>query len=187
MSEITFESLQKSIDDLAKEVKSFDSRIVDLEVATKQLNANDMQFENAYNHLRLAMEQFSRQANSNEITVEAIVCWMAGYKPGDYQKDLTMQALDPSAPKNEPQLRPRNDFDSKGFFELLREIGKLANERREKQIREYMAEVEQKAKQKGGIILPNGQKLEIQDEVPAADEGKVPEAEPAKPHLTLVK
>jgi chaperonin cofactor prefoldin len=190
-------SLQTLVDDTTSETKKFDSRLVDIEIAIKQLNGNDSQLESAYTHLRAAMEQFSHQANSNEIAFETLVCWLAGYKPGDYQKDLTMLALNPDAPKNEPMLRPRNNFDSKTFFELMREIGRLAMERKKKQIEDYMRELEQKASQKGGLILPNGQKLEIQQEGtednPVTEEqlqSSKAEAVPAqavKPNLTLVK
>lgn len=148
MSEITLESVAKDLSEITAQVGSLKDRLAQVD---NQSRGNDSalreivpsldETHKSLEVLNLAMQNLFYTQSHDQIIIEAVVRYMAGYQQGDFTKEMETVS-DQLAAGQEPEgfvIKPRNDFDTKRFYDIAEEIGASLKQMREKKLAESRA------------------------------------------------
>jgi len=150
---ITLEILAKRI--AAEEEKNAElkKRVVDLDNHSR---ATDSSFEEVQGALKessetlgvlnMAMQNLFYTQSQDQILIETMVRYFAGYEVGDFTKEMATlsEQIDNGQEPEGFTVKPRNDFNAAKFYDLAKEIGETFAEIRRKKIEKTKHEYAEK-------------------------------------------
>jgi hypothetical protein len=136
------EGLKKRVADIDNQVRVHDSAITDIQPALEDMS-------HSLEILNVAMQNLFFTQSQDQILIETVVRYLAGYKKGDFESEMKTVNEQIEAGK-EPEgftVRSKNDFDAALFYDLAQEIGTQFAETRKKKMAQAKAKyAEEEAK-----------------------------------------
>jgi hypothetical protein len=170
MSEISVESIAQDLSELAKKVEGYNKRLSEVDNSTRgnaeiieELRPAMEDTSHALQTLNMAMQNLFFTQVQDQVLIEAVVRYMAGYKPGDFTTEMeaVQKRIEAGEESEGFTVEPKNDFDATKFYDLAKEVGTVFATIRQKRVEKVQAEMA--AKQKMDIRKP---KIEIVQSLP---------------------
>ena len=132
------DGLKKRVGEIDNQVRSHDSAILDIQPALEDIS-------HSLDILNVAMQNLFFTQTQDQILIEAVVRYMAGYKPGDFAKEMeeVNKQIDEGKELEGFAVKPKNDFNATSFYDLATEIGTAFAQVRKKKVEAAKAKVAQ--------------------------------------------
>lgn len=140
---ITIEDIQKKIDEQKELIASLSKRLGELDNHSRVSDSSFEEIDGALKEssetlqvLNMAMQNLFYTQSQDQILIETMVRYFAGYEVGDFTKEMAVlsEQIDKGQEPEGFTVKPRNDFNATRFYDLAKEIGETFAEIRKKKI-----------------------------------------------------
>lgn len=157
MSEVTPESLAKDLQDTIEKVRNLGTHLNSVDDMTtnhkkmlEEVGPALAETERSLEIMNVALQNLFYNQSNDQILIETVVRYMAGYQPGDFTKEMETVSQSEQEGK-EPEgftVQPKNDFDSKRFYAIAEDIASCLKQMRDKKVAETRAKMLEEQKRK---------------------------------------
>lgn len=125
----TISSLKTRVTEIDNSVRTHDTAILDIQPAIDDIS-------HSLEILNVAMQNLFFTQSQDQILIESLVRYLAGYKKGDFEKEMEVvnAQIDAGAEPEGFTVKPKNDFNANDFYDLAQEIGTQFAQVRKKKI-----------------------------------------------------